>query len=61
VIPCSLVEARQYFGRTYSLQLKSQIVGQTNHQAAASELCLLLAGGLLGLLFDPEDGGNTSF
>jgi hypothetical protein len=58
-MPCTLVEAHQCFGRTNCLYLQSQIVGQVSHQEAASKLCLLLAGGLLGSIFDSEDGGST--
>jgi hypothetical protein len=50
---CNLVEDNQLFGETYNLHLQGQRVNQS------CAYCLLLAGFMLGLLFDPEDGGTT--
>jgi hypothetical protein len=50
---CNLVEDNQHFGDTYNLHLQGQRVNQS------SAYCQLLAGFMLGLLFDPEDGDTT--
>jgi hypothetical protein len=54
VTPSRMVEVHQCFGGTYCLHIQSKEV--MSKKRAASEA--LLAGCLLGLLFDPEDGGN---
>jgi hypothetical protein len=46
VTPCSPLEVHRRFGRTYFFQLHNL------------KVCLLLAGHLLGLFYDPEDGDN---
>jgi hypothetical protein len=45
------------FGGIYCLHPQDQREHQARDQEEA-ELCLLLAGFLLGLLFNPENGGN---
>jgi hypothetical protein len=49
-IPCSPVKTPHHFGGTYRLHLQRRRV--------SSACSLLHAGFLLGLLIDPEDGGD---
>jgi hypothetical protein len=64
IIPCSLVEANQHSGEPYCFHPQSRRVCQArNHHESGSKqsscaYCLLHAGFLLGLLFNPEDGGD---
>jgi hypothetical protein len=61
---CSLVKVNQRFGGTLlpsSWMKKSKPSKKPAGRRQSSAFCLLHAGLLLGLLFDPEDGGNMFF
>jgi hypothetical protein len=63
-MPCSLVEANQHSGESYCLHLQGRRVCQARNQhesGSKQSSCaywLLNADFLLGLLFDPADGGD---
>jgi hypothetical protein len=57
VMKCSPVEIHDRFGGTYCLPLQNRRVSQ--QRVGGFVCCLLLAGYVLGLLFDPEDGDST--
>jgi hypothetical protein len=63
VTPFSPIEIYRCFGETSCRHLQGRRVSQASNQPARERYAwhFILAGYLLGLLFDPEDGSNTFF
>jgi hypothetical protein len=59
ITPCSTLKVSQHFGGTCRLHLQGRRMMQARNQDSACNL--LQAGFLLGLFFDPEDGGDLFF
>jgi hypothetical protein len=57
IMPCRPVKVTRRFGGIYRLHLQGRIVGQAEEmKQALLVVCFIM----LGLLFDPEDGGDVS-
>jgi hypothetical protein len=60
ITPCSPLKINGRVGGTCRLHHQGRIISQARNQhEAGSKQSLLRGGFLLGLFFDPEDGGGT--
>lgn len=58
ITPRMQVKVKQHFGGIYCLHFQARRTQANEQYDADSSGCLLQAGGLLGLLFDPDDEGD---
>jgi hypothetical protein len=60
VAPCSLLKDNRYFGRKYCHRIQGRRKAEQDASMKAALLSTCFHGGciLLGLFFDPEDGGD---